>query len=178
MVDKLIFSQTFEGVFRALGSRLDATVTSRLLDVGVDPARLRPAYPVATFLAMLRVIGEVHFPNLTPEARDEHLGRDFMEGYSQTMVGKAMLAMMRVMGPRRTLERLSRQFRTGNNFSETTLTEVDTREFELWCNQVTAVGWYRGLIERGLELAGAVHPKVELIRRDEAGATFVVKWDE
>jgi uncharacterized protein (TIGR02265 family) len=178
MVDKLIFSQTFEGIFRALGPRLDATLSARLNELGVDPARpLRPAYPLPVFRDVLRAVGAAAHPGLDEEARDQQLGREFMEGYSQTMVGRAMVAMMKVIGPRRTLERLSRQFRTGNNFSETSLTELAATEFELWCNQVTVVGWYVGLIERGLEMAGAQHPRAQLIRRDEAGATFRVTWD-
>jgi uncharacterized protein (TIGR02265 family) len=178
MVDKLIFSQTFEGIFRALGPRLDANLSSRLKEAGVDPSRpLRPAYPVPVFHAVLQALGDALYPALEEDERHEELARMFMSGYSETMVGRAMLAMMRVIGPRRTLERLSRQFRTGNNFSETALTELGNTEFELWCNQVTAPGWYVGLIERGLELAGAHHPKARLVRRDEAGATFRVTWD-
>lgn len=178
MGDKLIFYQTFEGIFRALGPRLDAVLSERLRAVGIDPGLpLRPAYPLQVFHDAVRVIGEQLFAPLEPAQRARRLGREFMDGYSQTMVGRAMVGMMRVIGPKRTLERLSRQFRTGNNFSETRLTERTPTQFELWCNQVSVPGWYCGLLERGLELAGASSPKAELLQLDETGGTFRVTWE-
>jgi uncharacterized protein (TIGR02265 family) len=178
MGDKLIFSQTFEGIFRALGPQLDPTLAERLRAVGIDPGQsLRPAYPLQVFLDAVRVIGEQRFPALAPAERDRSLGREFMDGYAQTMVGRAMVGMMRVIGPRRTLERLSRQFRTGNNFSETRLSERTPTQFELWCNQVSVPGWYCGLLERGLEQAGAQGPRAELLQLDETGGTFRVTWE-
>lgn len=180
-MDKLIFSQTVEGIFRALGPRLDAELSARLKAIGVDPDRaLRPAYPLDVFRQVMALSAAALFPELDAHQRMVALGRAFIDGYSQTMVGRAMVGMMRVIGPRRTLERLSRQFRTGNNFSETRLTDVGSpgaTAFELWCNQVQEGGWYQGLVERGLELAGAGHPQAELIRREDDGATYRVTWD-
>jgi uncharacterized protein (TIGR02265 family) len=178
MGEKLIFSQTFEGIFRALGPRLDPSLSAALRQLGLDTQKpLEPAYPLAVFLEAVRLIGQRLFPELDADGQAHALGREFMDGYSQTMVGRAMVGMMRVLGPRRTLERLSRQFRTGNNFSETTLTQVSPAEFQLWCNQVTIPGWYAGLIERGLELAGAKAPLALLLRLDETGGTFRVTWE-
>ncbi len=178
MGDKLIFSQTFEGLFRALGPRLDESLSSALREVGLDFQKpLQPAYPLAVFQEVVRLIGQRLYPELDTEGQAHAMGREFMDGYGQTMVGRAMVGMMRIIGPRRTLERLSRQFRTGNNFSETTLTQVGPSEFQLWCNQVTIPGWYCGLLERGLELAGAKGSLAVLLRSDETGGTFRVTWE-
>lgn len=177
MAERLIFAQTFEGLFRAVGADLSVRLARELERLGVDPARpLRPAYPLATFQAVFEACGAELFPDLDQEGRRYALGRRFLDGYRQTMVGRAMVAVMRVVGPARTLDRLARRFRTGNNFSETSLTRVDDTTFELWCNQVQMPGWYRGLITRGLELAGAMGVTAELLRHDEHGATFRVSW--
>lgn len=176
--EKLIFSQTFEGLFRAAGDLItDDTIAKRLKELGLDPTRaLRPAYPLAAFLQTVALLGERLSPGEPPAEQARKLGRQFIDGYRQTMVGQAMVTVMRVLGPHRTLERLSRQFRTGNNFSETKVTRVDVKGAELWCNQVTVPGWYQGLLERGLELAGAKEVAVSLDRLDDSGATFRITW--
>lgn len=177
MTDKLIFSQTFEGLFRAAAPALDAPMVAALRGVGIDPeAELRPAYPLSVFHDTVRLLGQRLFPDERPDAQARRLGRQFMDGYALTMVGRAMVGMMRVIGPRRTLERLSRQFRTGNNFSETKLTEQAPGRSQLWCNQVSLPGWYEGIISRGLEFAGARDVTVQLIRQDEQGAAFEIRW--
>ncbi len=177
MPDKLIFAQTFEGLFRALGDKLDAPLVAELRTLGVDPTtELKPAYPLDVFLQVVRRVGQTLAPGAPEAEQSELAGRRFILGYGHTMVGRAMLGMMRVIGPRRTLERLSRQFRTGNNFSETTLKELSPGAFELWVNQCKNPGWYRGIIAAGLEHAGARDVSVEVVRHGEEGGTFHVRW--
>jgi len=177
MADKLIFAQTFEGQLRALGTRLDARVADQLRKAGIDPAaELKPAYPLAVFQHLIVLVGEAVAPGQPPEEQAFEAGRAFIDGYGHTMVGRAMLGMMRVIGPRRSLERLSRQFRTGNNFSETTLRERGDGQYELWVNQVTLPGWYRGILTAGLERAGAKDVTVELERHADDAGTFRVSW--
>lgn len=177
MTDKLIFAQTFEGLFRATAQHLDAPTVAGLQAAGIDPqAELKPAYPLPVFYDTVRLLGARLFPGQAPDAQNRRLGRQFMDGYALTMVGRAMVGMMRVIGPRRTLERLSRQFRTGNNFSETSVKEVGPGHSELWCNQVTLPGWYEGIVSRGLEFAGAREVHVQMIHHDDRGATFRITW--
>jgi uncharacterized protein (TIGR02265 family) len=176
MEDKLIFSQTIEGLFRAMAAEREV-LRPQLVALGVDPrAPLRPAYPLPVFLEVVGLFGARLLPGATPEAQACEVGRRFISGYGETMVGRAMLGMTRLIGPRRTLERLSRQFRTGNNFSETKLTEVGPQRFELWCNQVTSPGWYRGLLLAGLEHSGARAVEVTFVGSDTEGGRFHISW--
>jgi uncharacterized protein (TIGR02265 family) len=177
MAEKLIFAQTFEGLLRSMGGQLSPTLTVGLRERVLDPgATLLPAYPQQVFTDVISFVARELHPGLSLDAGVTAVGRTFMDGYGETMIGRAMLAMMRLIGPRRTLERVTRQFRTGNNYSETKLTAVGATEYHLWVNEVRLPGWYIGIISRGLELAGAQDVKVELSQRDEAGGTFVVKW--
>lgn len=178
MPDRLMFAATFEGLFRAMGPRLDAALAEELARLGVDPRKpLEPAYSLETFRVVVVRLAQVLAPELSEEARIHALGRAFMDAYGHSFVGRAMLAMLSAIGPKRTLARLSRSFRTGNNFSETRVVDDGPKKASLWCNQVTLPGWYEGLISRGLEIAGARNVRVVLIARDDAGGTFSVAWD-
>ncbi|MBL8921151.1 MAG: DUF2378 family protein [Myxococcaceae bacterium] len=176
MSENLIFAQTVEGLLRALGP-LNEQDRGALKGLGLDvDKRLLPAYPLEQFISFLDFAGERLAPGATQLERAAVVGRRFMDGYQQTMVGRAMVAALRVIGPWRTLERLSNKFRTGNNFSQTTLTRLGPTEAEFWVNLTARPGWYVGLVGRGLELAGAKEVVVTLISGDDAGARYNVRW--
>ncbi len=172
----MMYAQSVEGLLRALAP-LSASAKRRFTELGVDPdKRLEPAYPREKWLELIRLACELTAPGQELEPASRALGRRFMEGYAQTLVGKAMLTMLRVIGPRRALGRMSKNFRTGNNFSETKLEEPAPGVYELWCSHVTLAGWYQGIIEGGLTLAGARDVKATLLRRENEGAVFKVEW--
>jgi uncharacterized protein (TIGR02265 family) len=174
--EHLIFSQTVEGLLRAMAP-LAPGARARLKELGVDVDKpLRPAYPLEQFLSVMDFAGACLAPTEPPLEQTRLLGRRFMDAYRDTLIGRAMVAGMRIIGPWRTLERLSNKFRTGNNFSETHLTRLGPTEARLWCNRVSRPGWYLGLLSRGLELAGAEDVAVSLIDQDAGGGTFLVRW--
>lgn len=176
VAEHLIFSQTVEGLLRALGP-LSPETRARFKALGLDVDRpLLPAYPVEQFVAVMDAAGEFVAPGQPLVEQTRLLGRRFMDAYQETLIGRAMVAAMRIIGPWRTLERLAHKFRTGNNFSETHLTRRGPTEATLWCNRVSRPGWYLGVISRGLELAGARDVVVTVIDQDQAGGTFRVQW--
>jgi uncharacterized protein (TIGR02265 family) len=178
--EALIFSQTVEGLFRSLGP-LSERVKARFRAVGVDPDRpLAPAYPVEQWLQVMKVGVEVTTPDLPFEVGLELLGRRFVDGYGATLMGKAMLMAMRVFGPKRTLERFSRNLSTGSNFFASEVIQVAPGQCSLWINRVTWPGWYFGIIARGLEHAGASDVKVSLVSHEGEGqaAWLLVSWSE
>lgn len=179
MTEKLVFLQTFEGLVRAYGSRFNHELRTNFRLYGFDPERLLPAYPQQTFVEVLRLISRELHPHEEPNTAIRLTAKGFLDGYDETLVGRAMLAAIRIIGPRRTLERLTRQFRTGNNFSDTRLTQLGPTEFELWCNEVQLPGWYEGLLLRGLEIAGASKLEVKFVKRDDSGGgTFHLRWSD
>jgi uncharacterized protein (TIGR02265 family) len=176
VAEHLIFSQTVEGLLRAVGP-LPPEARARLKALGLDVDKpLLPAYPLDQFVAVMDVVGALVAPGQSPLEQTRLLGQRFMDAYRETLIGRAMVAGMRIIGPWRTLERLSHKFRTGNNFSETHLSRLGPTEAKLWCNHVSRPGWYVGVIGRGLELAGAQDVAVTVIDQDAAGGTFHVRW--
>lgn len=176
--EALIFSQTVEGLFRALEPLSEANC-ARFRALGVDPrAPLSPAYPVEVWLTLMKAAVEVNEPEAPFDEALERLGRKFVDGYGETMLGKAMLAVLRVMGPTWALSRLRRTLSTGSNFFESQLVERGAGEVELWINRVTWPAWYLGLVARGLERAGARNVQVSLLAHEGPSkpVTLLVKW--
>ncbi len=175
----LIFSQTVEGLFRSLGPLSDDAV-ARFRAIGVDPKQaLAPAYPVEQWLQLMKAAAEWRYPSMPFSEAMEALGRGFVDGYGETMIGKAMLAMLRVMGPKWALARFRRSLSTGSNFFETTAVERTPREVEVSLNRCTWPEWYFGIIGRGLEHAGAKNVSVSLLSHEGSGraATLLVTWE-
>jgi uncharacterized protein (TIGR02265 family) len=160
MNEPVIFTQSVESLFvHALGGRLDATVREELRRLGLDLDRpLLPAYPVRTWEAALVLAGRTLFPQVTPaEARFE-LGRLMIAHYDDTVLGKAVVAMGRLIGPRRTLERMTRNIRTSNNYVQSTLEELPGGELRMTSSvlpefrtQLPDMAWeHSGAFTRGL----------------------------
>ncbi len=178
MTENLVFAQTFEGLLRSVQGHLTPPVVAGLKARGLDVSRpLLPAYPLSLFAEVVTFLAEQLHPGLESEAAVVLIARHFMDAYGETMVGRAMMAMIRLIGPRRALERVTRQFRTANNYSETRLLARGPTEYELWVNDVRMPGWYIGIVSRGLELAGGKNVKVEVLgSRHGAECTFRCTW--
>ena len=179
MAEKLIFAQTIEGLIRSLGpSKLTPQLVEGLLTRGVDPTRpLVPAYPKDVFIAVVKFLASELHPDQPLDRAVALLGRGFVDAYGQTMVGTGLLAMIRLIGPKRTLERVTREFRTGNNYSDTRLTALGETEYDLWVNEALMPGWYIGILSRGLELAGAKAVNVVLTSQGSEGGIFRITWN-
>lgn len=175
--EPIIFSQAVEGMLRALGTRLDDAAKDQLRALGLDVrARLDPAYPLEVWTPVMRFASTLVAPGRPPPEQMFELGRRFIEGYSETLVGRAMLTALKVLGPRRTLERMSRNFRTGNNYTQTKLEALGPTDFVLSFNEVKEPEFYRGMLTAGVDRSGAKVVEVTTLTHDPSGATFSVKW--
>ena len=175
--EPMVFSQAVEGLLRALGTRLDDAAKDHLRVLGLDVrARLEPAYPLPVWTQVMRFSSTLVAPGRAPGEQMFELGRRFIEGYAETIVGRAMLTALKVLGPRRTLERMSRNFRSGNNYTQTKLDAHGPTDFTLWFNEVKEPEFYRGMLTAGIDRSGAHTVVVKTITHDASGATFSVKW--
>jgi len=81
-----------------------------------------------------------------------------------------------MMGPRRMLERMTRNLRTGTNYLETSLQERGPTHYLLSCRPVFIPGFYRGLFTAGLEISGARLPRVQIVRHNGDEAMYELTW--
>jgi len=173
----VVFGNSVESLVRVLGPALDETVRQKFLALGIDLFKPNPAYPYELWIQALQLAMNLLWPGVGREVATYRMGRAIFESYGQTVMGKALMALVKVLGPRRALERMSRNLRTTNNYSETRLTEVGPNRYELWVNKVAFPHYFRGLLEAGLESGGAAEVKVEVgsVSATE-GVAFGLSW--
>lgn len=158
---------------------LDASLIAELQAIGLDPQRtLLPAYSVEVARRAVTICAARLNPSMQTEAALEAFGRRFVERYTETLIGRALLVAGKMLGPKRLLERLAKQLRTANNYQETKVTHLEAGHSELWCNEVMHGPWYAGIIAQTLINVGAKDATVTVTRNDEQGAIFDVRWKE
>ena len=178
MSDKVVFDHTIEGLFiRGLGSRLSPRARQRLKEAGVDvDKRLLPAYPFNTWMTSLRIAAEELHPGEPLDQAMRKVGEAFIHGYRETLLGRAVLGVMSVLGPQRTLKRATQNFRSGNNYTEATVSDVSPGCADLWMNEVGPYPTFTaGIISAALTAAGST-PTVEVRGHDGHACTFRVTW--
>ncbi|RKH48588.1 DUF2378 family protein [Corallococcus llansteffanensis] len=175
--ERLVFQQSFEGLIRALGDRMDEPCVKQLRDAGIDPrGKLSVAYPLDVWVEALKLAASVLAPSETLEDGAEVVGRRFLEGYGATLIGSALLAGVRLLGPHRMLDRMTRNLRTGTNYLEARLEQTGPTRYVLTCRPVVVAGFYRGLFAAGLEMSGTKRPSVVLMRSAGDAAVYELSW--
>jgi uncharacterized protein (TIGR02265 family) len=175
--EHVVFQQSFEGLLRALGDKLDERCTQRLRQQGLDPeGSLASAYPLEVWLGALRVASETLAPGSPLEDGAALVGRRFIEGYGSTRMGSALLGTVRLLGPHRMLERMTRNLRTGTNYLEARLAKLGPTHYTLTCQPVVIAGFYQGLFAAGLEVSGARKPSVHIVRHQDPEAVYELTW--
>jgi len=180
MAEGIWFQQSVEGLFvRGVGERMTPALRGKLLELGIDLARLQPGYPNSAVSEAIRFTGAELFPDRPEREALRAVGALFMDGYQHTFMGRAMVQLMKVIGARRSLERMERNFRTGGNFLETRFTSLGQGKVELWFNDVGDIAdFYAGVMERGGQLTGAADISVTFTRDAPPACTYLVTWSE
>lgn len=156
---------------------MDERCTQRLRELGLDAgAPLNVAYPLEVWIEALRTAAETLAPGVPLDEGAAVVGRRFIEGYGATRMGAALLRTVRMLGPRRMLERMTRNLRTGTNYLESTLLERGPTHYELSCRPVLIPGFYQGLLSAGLEISGAYRPSVQMLRCNGDEAVYELTW--
>jgi len=177
----LVFNHTVQGLFsRTFPDGVPPELKAQLRTVGVDLDKtLLPAYPTTTWSRCIELGARTAFPQ---EPRREvawrRMGERMIDGYQDSMIGKAMFSMLQVLGPRRTLQRAQKNFRTGNNYTEVRFSDVSPTEMEVWFNETDDVlrHFTVGLVLAGLRAGGASEPEVRLLGTDAKGFTLRASW--
>lgn len=178
MSERLWFQSSVEGLFvRGVGAAMTKSLEGKLAATGIELARLLPAYPADLMTEAIRVTVAELYPDRTSAEGQRELGRVFMRGFGQTFIGAAMVQFMKVIGTRRTLERMQRNFRNGSNFIETRFTAIDEHTATLWFNDVSGMPeFYAGILEEGGRTTGTAGVSVTVIPGAGADCTFRITW--
>jgi uncharacterized protein (TIGR02265 family) len=174
---RVAFASLFESLERILAPVRDASVDARLRELGIDFRQLQPAYPIETWYAGVELAMSRFDPSWTPEQRQHHFGVRLVQTYGDTLVGKAVYSMMRLIGPERSIVRATRSFRTAVNFLETSYVMHGPRDCELTMNEVVFPHRYPGFFAEAIMVAGARNPRCELTRLTETHASYRTRWD-
>jgi uncharacterized protein (TIGR02265 family) len=113
----------------------------------------------------------------TLDERYRQLGRSVLLRYEETLMGKTVVGLMRMLGPRRVLVRINATLRSGNNYIEASLSELSPQAFEGEVNECNGnPNYIAGVIEQGLIIAGAKDQKVTIKDFDGHRAKFLIEW--
>lgn len=113
---RLVHAHTVEGLFwRALGGKIPAALKAELRSLGLDldgkPRDIEQGAWVNILAATVRHL----YPRLSPDEGYYRLGETIVQGYETTIMGKALFAMMRMLGPHRVIKRASSNLRNANS---------------------------------------------------------------
>ena len=186
----VVFSTAVEGFGRSFRAKMSSALLAEAKSLGVDFDHLLPAYPLQTWESLMQKVGDTLYRDVPPELRFRRMGRDFLNGYLETLLGKAILATAKLLGPRRTLERMARNFQTGTNYVafETRALGDNHVEIATWMHEQFLDEWrgrptvmldYRhGILEQLLTTLGAngelVRTELDLQRQF---ARYDARWD-
>lgn len=188
--EPVVFATAVEGVRKAFGKRLKPETLQQLRGIGMNLDDVQAAYPLKTWVDGVGILVADLLPGLSVDEQHRQLGRQFMAGYVQTAIGFATLTTAKLIGVKRTLLRMGRNFRTAANYIETDVTDVGPKEVHLRASvgaeflsrvpaEATALitNYRRGVLEETLVLLG-VEGEVALLEV-EAGrpsALFRITW--
>ena len=178
--EKVWFSQAIEGLFiRGVGDAMTPQLRAELLALGIDLHKLLPGYANEPVIRAIRLTARTLNPQLGEAGGLYALGVTFMNGYVATLIGSAMVQVMKVIGPRRSLQRMERNFRSGNNFIETKFSAVGPTSAEVWFNDVNGVpDFFAGILTQGGVLAGAKDQRLKYSQPTPPACTFHIEWSE
>jgi uncharacterized protein (TIGR02265 family) len=181
MADRYIYAVAVEAFFlRAMAGRLDAAAKARLREAGIAVDQpLLSVYPAAVFHRGVAIAAEAVHPGAPPDEAQFRAGRDHIDAFVESYPGKMMAALARQIDPRTILEYTATFIRLGNNFTETRARSLGPTRVELWMNDAGDVpGFYRGIVQRGLEVAGVKGVAVAIVPpgAPPPAATLDVSW--
>lgn len=181
MPEKLVFEHTLEGLFmKGLMGRVSPVLRERLKAVGVDLDRkLQPAYGFDTWCSAVRVAARELHPDLPDTVGYGLLGERMVEGYRETVLGRAAMGVIQLLGPRCGVSRARQMFRSGNNYTETRLEDVSPMQVDLWMNEAGTIRYFtRGTLLAGLRVAGARQAEVVVRDFTDDCVTYRLTWRE
>lgn len=187
-LEPVVFGTSIEALLsRAVRGRLDPPVLQLLSDLKIDLDRLAVAYEYLVWKKLLDGLVQHFYPGVPSEQAHYRLGQDYLRGLEHTLVGKALFAFARLAGPKKMLERMTRNVRTANNYLQARY-EVGPDGIERIHYEVVeallpkmktlpppSVGYFLGILQAGLEHAGLKEVVTEVESYDAERLAAVIR---
>lgn len=172
-----VYEHTVEGLFfKALRPRIGPALAEKFKALGIDLTGKPRSLAHEQWKKALALAATELFEG-TLDERYRQLGRAVLLRYEETLMGKTVVGLMRLLGPRRVLQRINVSLRSGNNYIEATLKELGERSFEGEINECNGnPNYIAGVIEQGLIIAGAKEQRVVPQSFDGHRAKFSIEW--
>lgn len=179
-VEKIEFARTIEGLFqKGLAAELDAALMAKLKVAGLDLNRpLLPGYPAADFHRWVQIAATHIHPHLPVDEAVRLVGRRSVPGLEDTLIGRALSSGLKLIGPRRAMERVQRIFRNNGNYQEVKVISMHEHGGRLAITDVFGLPtYYQGIFEAAAPLIGAKNAKITLAASPPPSATLDISWD-
>jgi uncharacterized protein (TIGR02265 family) len=175
-----VYAHTVEGLFfKAVRTRIGPGLKDRLKPLGIDLDGKPADVPREKWAEALRVTATELFPNPKIEESYRLLGRALIDGYANTLIGKSVISVLRLLGPARAVSRLEKTLRSGNNDIEARIEQKGPAEFDGWINECNGnPGYVVGVLEAALESSGAKNVKILVSDFDGHSAKLNLSWTE
>ena len=177
--EQIEFSQSVEGLFiKGLGAMLTPPIREKLRAKGLDLDKpLRPGYPAVDFHRWIEFIASIIYPDDRKEEAVRRVGHRAVSGLEEGLIGRALSAGLKLIGPRRSLQRVERIFKNNNNYQVATLIELGERDAKVQLSEVFGLPtYYQGLFEAAVAAIGAKEPRVTVRASPGPGAMLHIEW--
>jgi uncharacterized protein (TIGR02265 family) len=173
--DKPIEASTFEGMFQRALQPSEA-LAAELRAVGFDLKRIEPRYTTQVWHNSLDVARRHLLPGMSQQDGYRELGRLFIEGFFQTIIGKLISAPLPLMGPGPAIKRLPKLWNTGRKDIEVHPVEEGERRWRvLFRNPYALPDFAAGMVEGAGKYTGEAL-KVTVDVRTETGFELLITW--
>ncbi len=178
--DRLIYGEVIEGLLQhGLRGQVSLRLRERLRQLGLDVDRPPSSFPVLKWVQCLQAVVEETFPGMPADEAYRQLARRHMEGYGQTLLGRATVRVMRLLGPRRMVLRLPNWLSATDNYTVGVVVERGPCAYELALNSSqTPAAYVEALFQAMLTACGAREAEVKTLEASDGGTTYALSWRE
>lgn len=170
---KALLSQVFER--RGL---LTPAVRAELAALGVDPEKPRDL-PIDRWWQVVALAARHLAPGEPDSKAFFELGCEGTRGFAASVIGKAMLVLLRATGLRSAMLRLADHYRTVDTVAQITTAALSPKAVEVtfrYDHGLPYPTYTQGVLHTALELLGAENPRVLYEVRDDQTVVYTASW--
>jgi uncharacterized protein (TIGR02265 family) len=178
---RLVFEQPVEGMYlKGHPELLTPQVKDAIRAVGIDlDQKLKPFYPSEMVNEATRVFRKLAYAREPDDAKAyTRMGERIVDGYFNTVLGKAMVGVLKLFGARRIVGRLPQTMKAGTNFQEVTIDwKGDTEAWLTLADTEPDPHLNVGVIQRAfVHWFSVPSMKVEIVEHVRPKATYRLNW--